>query len=86
MHRAQRPRAKKAVHKRRTHVAHRHVTPKPKPVQVTFSPFANLVASTSVLATTDSSGQRDRYLRYAGLAFALLAAAALSVHMQAVRR
>jgi hypothetical protein len=86
VHRAQRPRAKKAVHKRRTHVVHRHVAPKPKPVKVAFSPFANLVASTSVLATTGSSGQRDRYLRYAGVAFALLAAAALSVHMQAVRR
>lgn len=88
VHRAQRPRAKKAVHKRRTHVVHRHVVPKPtpKPVKVSFNPFANLVASTSVLATTDSSGQRDRYLRYAGVAFALLAAAALSLHVQAVRR
>jgi hypothetical protein len=86
VHRTQRTRAKKAVHKRRAPVVHRQAAPKPKPVKVTFNPFANIVASTSALATTDSSGRRDRYLRYAGVAFALLAAAALSLHMQAVRQ
>jgi hypothetical protein len=59
--------------------------PKPKPVKVTFNPFANLVAASAILATTDASGDRDRYLRFAGLAFAVLAGAGLCLHVLSIR-
>jgi hypothetical protein len=72
-------RAKKAAHKARKHVVHRHFAP--KPVKVTFAPFANLAAAAEISLSTGDGGRRDRYLRFAGLAFALLAAAGLSVHV-----
>jgi hypothetical protein len=78
-HTASRPRhVKKAVHRHKARVVHRHVaaTPKPKPVKVAFNPFANLVAASGVSAATDDSSDRRRYLRFAGLAFAVLAVAA----------
>lgn len=78
--------AKKAVHKRKARVVHRHVAPKPKPVRVTFNPFANLVAARSVLEAAEGTSDRNRYLLLAGFAFALLAASGLSLHMLAVRR
>jgi hypothetical protein len=83
--RTTRPRPAKAAHRRKARVAHRHVAPKPKPVKVTFNPFANFVAASSALATADDNSSRDRYLRLAGLAFALLAAAGLSLHFLSVR-
>jgi cytoskeletal protein RodZ len=74
---------KVTVHKSRAHVVRRQVAP--KPVKVTFAPFANLVASTDVGLSADSGGKRDRYLRLAGLAFALLAVAGLSLQLLATR-
>jgi hypothetical protein len=57
----------------------------PKPVKVTFAPFANLAASADISLSTGDGGHRDRFLRFAGLAFALLAAAGLSLHVTALR-
>jgi hypothetical protein len=61
------------------------VAPKPKPVKVTFNPFANLVAASTILSSATDSSDRDRYLVFAGLAFAVLAVAGLSLHVFAVR-
>src|SRR6266576_1832847 len=61
-------RVKKAAHKPRRHVVHRPVAP--KPVKVTFAPFANLAASADISLSAGDGGHRDRYLRFAGLAFA----------------
>jgi hypothetical protein len=80
-----RPRPAKAVHRRKAHVVRRHVAPKAKPVKVKFDPFTNFVAASSVLSAADDAGDRDRYLRLAGFAFALLAAAGLSLHVLALR-
>jgi hypothetical protein len=82
-----RQRSAKAAHKRKARVVHRHVVPKPKPepVKVTFNPFANMVAASSVLGTTDDTNDRDRYLWLAGIAFAVLALAGLSLQVLAVR-
>jgi hypothetical protein len=80
---------RKVVHKRKTRVVHKHVAPKSKPlepVEVTFNPFAKFVAASDFVAISGDADRRDRYLRYAGLAFALLACAGLSLHLQAVRR
>jgi hypothetical protein len=84
-HRVKHVRAKKVVaHKTRKHVVRRHVAP--KPVKVTFTPFADLVATAATLSLpTGDGGQRDRYLRFAGLAFAVLAAAALSLQLFSTR-
>jgi hypothetical protein len=62
-----------------------HVVPKPKPVKVTFNPFVNLVASSTLLATAADNGDRGHYLWFAGLAFALLATAGMSLHVLSVR-
>lgn len=78
------PRPHKVVHKRRRH----HVAAKPvapKPVKVSFNPFANLVASSGLLATSGDNGDRGRYLWLAGFAFAVLAAGGLSLHVLSVR-
>lgn len=81
-----RPRLRKVVHHgRKPRVVHRHVAPKPKPVKVTFNPFANFVTTSSLLSTADRTSDRDRYLRFAGFGFAVLAAAGLSLHTLAVR-
>jgi hypothetical protein len=77
--------AKVVHHKRKRHVVHRHVAPKPKPVKVTFNPFANLVAASTILSSASDTSDRDRYLVFAGLAFAVLAVAGLSLHVFAVR-
>jgi len=77
------PHSHKVVHRRRHHVAAKPVAP--KPVKVTFNPFANLVASSTVLATAADNSDRGRYLWFAGLAFALLASAGLSLHVLSVR-
>jgi hypothetical protein len=83
-HRVKHARVKKPAHKPRKHVVvHRHVAP--KPVKVTFAPFADLVATADISLSTDDGGRRDRYLQFAGLAFALLAAAGLSLHVTALR-
>jgi hypothetical protein len=78
---------KKAVHRHRARVVHRHVaaTPKPKPVKVAFNPFANLVAASTVLDAASGSGDRDRYLLLAGFAFAALALAGFSLQVLATR-
>lgn len=76
-----RPRPAKIVHKRKA--VSRHVTP--KPVKVTFTPFANVVASSDVSLATSGDGDRTRYLWLAGFAFAVLAAAGLSLHVLSVR-
>jgi len=73
------------VHKRKARVVHRHVVPKPKPVKVTFNPFANFVATSSLLGTAADTSDRNRYLWLAGFAFALLAVAGLSMHVLALR-
>jgi hypothetical protein len=75
----------KVAHRHKARVVHRHVAAKPKPVKVTFSPFANLVAASSVLDAANGSSDRDRFLRLAGLAFAVLAAAGLSLHTLVAR-
>lgn len=80
-----RPRPARAVHKRKARVVHRHVAPKPKPVRVTFNPFANLVATSSMLKSTAEAGDRGRYLWLAGFAFAVLAISALSFQLLATR-
>jgi hypothetical protein len=83
-HRAKQPRAKKVVaHKVRKHLVRRHVAA--KPVRVTFAPFANLVAAADINLPTGDGGGRDRYLRFAGLAFALLAAAGLALQVLSTR-
>lgn len=73
------------MHKRRPHrrVAPRHVAP--KPVKVNFNPFANFVASSAAFATAGAGSDRGRYLWLAGFAFAVLAAAGLSLHVLSVR-
>jgi hypothetical protein len=82
--RAKQPRTKKAAaHKARKHVVRRHVAP--KPVKVTFAPFANLVAAADINLPIGDGGGRDRYLRFAGLAFALLAVAGLSLQVLSTR-
>jgi hypothetical protein len=83
--RTSRPRPAKVVHKRKTRVVHRHVAPKPKPVKVTFNPFTNFVAASSVLGTSGDTNDRARYLWFAGFAFAVLALAGLSMHFLSVR-
>ncbi len=75
----------KVAHRHKARVVHRHVPANPKPVKVTFNPFANLVAASSVLDAASGSSDRDRFLRLAGLAFAVLAAAGLSLHTLVVR-
>jgi hypothetical protein len=80
-----RPRPTKTVHKRKARVVHRHVAPKPKPVKVTFNPFANFVATSSLLASAADTSDRSRYLWLAGFAFAALALAGLSLQMLAMR-
>jgi hypothetical protein len=82
---AARPHVRKAAHKPKRHVAHRTVAPKPKPVKVTFNPFAGFVATANFVAVPGDSSGRDRYLWLAGLAFALLAVAGLSLHLLSVR-
>jgi hypothetical protein len=79
-----RPPPAKAVHKRKARPVHRQVA-KPKPVKVTFNPFANFVAASNVLSTTEDTSDSDRYLWLAGFAFALLALAGLSLQLLAVR-
>ena len=77
--------AKVAQHKRKARVARRHVAAKPKPVRVTFTPFARLVATSSLLVSSENTSDRNRYLRLAGFAFAVLALAGLSLHYLSVR-
>lgn len=82
-----RPRPAKVVHhKRKAHVVRRHVAPpKPRPVKVTFNPFARFVAASSLLSTAENASHRDRYLWLAGFAFAVLAVSALSLQLLAAR-
>jgi hypothetical protein len=54
-------------------------------VRVTFNPFAKLVAASNLLAVSEDTSDRSRYLGLAGFAFAVLAAAGLSLHTLAVR-
>ena len=75
---------RKVSHKRRARVVHR--APAPQPVKVTFNPFANFVAASNLsFAGTSSDNDRRRYLSLAGFAFALLAAAGLSLHLLSAR-
>jgi hypothetical protein len=78
---------KKAAHKPRKHVVHRRAKPKPAPVTVTLAPMAHVLAAAKVPlpVTPTSDGGRDPYLWLAGLAFALLAVAGLSLHLLSVR-
>jgi hypothetical protein len=77
--------AKKAVPRKRA--VHRRAKPKPAPVTVTLAPMAHVLAAAEaplpVVSTSD--GGRDPYLWLAGLAFALLAVAGLSLHLLSVR-
>ena len=85
-HRPKQTRAKKVVvHKARKHVVRRHVAPAPKPVKVTFAPFANLAAAADISLPTGDGGQGDRYLWFAGLAFAVLAVTGLSLQLLSTR-
>ena len=82
-HRAKPARVKKVVaHKARRNVVRRHVAP--KPVKVTFAPFADLVATADITLPAGGA-HRDRYLWLAGIAFAFLAAAGLSLNLLSVR-
>jgi len=76
-----RPQPAKDVHKRKA--VRRHVAP--KPVKVTFAPFANFVAAPNLSLVTSDDRDRTRYLWLAGFAFAVLAAAGLSLHVMSVR-
>ena len=76
-----RPRPAKVVHKRKA--VGRHVAP--KPVKVRFTPFANVVAASNLPLATSDDRDRTRYLWLAGFAFAVLAAAGLSLHVLSVR-
>jgi hypothetical protein len=79
-----RPRHVKAVHRHKARVVHqRHAAP--KPVKVTFNPFANLVAASTVLDAASGSSDRERYLWFAGFAFAALALAGFSLQVLATR-
>lgn len=84
-----RPRHVKAVHRHKARVVrrHRHVAakPQPKPVKVTFNPFANLVAASTILDAASGSSDRQRYLWFAGFAFAALALAGFSLQVLATR-
>lgn len=74
---------KVTVHKSRAHVVRRQVAP--KPVKVTFAPFADLVASADALTPAVGGDRRGGYLWAAGLAFAVLAVSGLSLHVLSVR-
>jgi hypothetical protein len=79
---------KKAVHKQRKHVVHRRAKPKPAPVKVTLAPLAHVLAAVKApvpTAAVVTSGDKEPYLWLAGLAFALLAVAGLSLHLLSVR-
>jgi hypothetical protein len=79
----------KAAHRHKPRVVHRHrhvaPKPKPKPVKVTFNPFANLIAASTVLDAASGSSDRQRYLWFAGFAFAALALAGFSLQVLATR-
>ena len=76
--------ANKAAHKPRKRVVHHRA--KPAPVTVTLAPMAHVLAAAKVpLPVTSADGGKDRYLWLAGLAFALLAVAGLSLHLLSVR-
>jgi hypothetical protein len=85
-HVTSRPRhVKKAAHRHKARVVHRHVAAKPKPVKVAFNPFANLVAASTVLDAASGGSDRERYLWLAGLAFAALALTGFSLQALATR-
>jgi hypothetical protein len=78
--------AKKVVHKPRKHVVHKRA--KPVPVKVTLAPLAHVLAAANTplpVPASSSDGGKDPYLWLAGLAFAVLAAAGLSLHLLSVR-
>jgi hypothetical protein len=80
--------AKKAVHKPRKHVVHKRVKPKPAPVKVSLAPLAHVLAAANTplpVPASSSDGRKDPYLWLAGLAFAVLAAGGLSLHLLSVR-
>jgi hypothetical protein len=79
--------AKKAVDKPRKRAVHRRTKPKPASVTVTLAPMAHVLAAAKVPlpVVSTSDGGRDPYLWLAGLAFALLAVAGLSLHLLSVR-
>jgi hypothetical protein len=52
---------------------------------VTFAPFANLAATADISLPAGNEGNRDRYLWLAGLAFAVLAVAGLSLQLLSTR-
>jgi hypothetical protein len=81
IHKAKHVRAKKVARKR---VVDRRAAA-PKPVKVTFAPFANLAATAEISLSAESGGNRDRYLWLAGLAFAVLAVAGLSLQLLSTR-
>jgi hypothetical protein len=72
----------KATHKKRRHIVHHKA--KPQPVTFRVAPIADLVAATA-LPLPPASESRDRYLRFAGFAFAVLAVVALSLHVLSTR-
>jgi hypothetical protein len=81
---------KKAVHKPRKRVVHHRQKPKPKPapVKVTLAPLAHVLAAAKSplpVLPSSSGGGDDPYLWLAGLAFAVLAVAGLSLHLLSVR-
>ena len=78
---------KKTVHKKRRVVVHHRAKPKPAPVKVTLAPLAHVLAAvkTPAPAIITSSNDKEPYLWLAGLAFALLAAASLSLHFFSAR-
>jgi hypothetical protein len=79
---------RKAVHKPHKRVVHHRPKPKPAPVRVTLAPLAHVLAAAKsplpVLPSSSGDGN-DPYLWLAGLAFAVLAAAGLSLHLLSVR-
>jgi len=83
-HRVKHARVKKvAAHKSRKHVVRRHLAP--KPVKVTFAPFADLAATADISLPAGDGSHRDRYLWLAGFAFAVLAVAGLSLQLLSTR-
>jgi hypothetical protein len=80
-------RVAKVTHKPRRHVVRHGKKAKPVPVTQLLAPAKQVLAAARipVPSLADDSGSRDRYLWLAGLAFALLAVAGLSVHFLSAR-
>ena len=82
---------RRVAHKRRRRSTHRHVVakanpkPAPKPITLRLNPLAGVLAGSHVTLSATPDDRRGRYLWLAGLSFALLAAAGLSLYLLSSR-